>query len=50
VIGVVIQPPRHNPHFGVLPPRPGARPAPTVTVTVTPGATSSPAASPSAGG
>lgn len=44
VVGIVIQPPAHNPHFSVLPPLP--RPAPTVTVTVParprPGASSSP--------
>ena len=42
VVGIVIQPPAHNPHFSVLPPLP--RPAPTVTVTVSarPGASSSP--------
>jgi rod shape-determining protein MreC len=44
VVGIVIQPPAHNPNFSVLPPLP--RPAPTVTVTVTarprPGASSSP--------
>ncbi len=43
VVGVVIQPPRRNPHFSVLPPLP--RPAPTVTITVParpgPGASSS---------
>jgi rod shape-determining protein MreC len=39
VVGIVIDPPRHRPRFSVLPPRPAARPAPTVTVTVTPGVT-----------
>lgn len=43
VVGVVVAAPRHNPRFSVLPPPPHARPAPTVTVTVTPGATTSPA-------
>jgi rod shape-determining protein MreC len=35
VVGVVIQPPAHNPHFSVLPPIPHPLPAVTVTVTVT---------------
>jgi len=42
VVGIVIEPPRHNPRFSVLPPPPHAKPTPTVTVTVTPGASSSP--------
>lgn len=49
VVGIVIQPPRRNPRFSVLPPPPHAKPTPTVTVTVTPGASNSPSpgASPS---
>jgi rod shape-determining protein MreC len=50
VVGVVIRPPRRNPHFAVLPPRPAPRPTPTVTVTVTPGASPAPTASPGTGG
>ena len=58
VVGIVIEPPKHNPRFSVLPPRPHAKPTPTVTVTVTPGARPSPGstssgtspASPAAGG
>jgi rod shape-determining protein MreC len=38
IVGVVIAPPRRSPRFSVLPLAPRARPAPTVTVTVTPGA------------
>ena len=49
LVGIVIQPPRHNPRFAVLPPRPAARATPTVTVTVTPGATPTPTVSPSPG-
>jgi rod shape-determining protein MreC len=44
VVGIVIVPPRHNPRFSVLPPRPQLRP---VTVTSTPGASPSPGSSPS---
>lgn len=50
VVGIVIVPPRHNPRFSVLPPRPHAKPAPTVTVTVTPGAAPGLSPTPSAGG
>ncbi len=42
VVGIVVSPPRRNPRFAVLPASPSARPAPTVTVTVTPGASPSP--------
>lgn len=42
VVGIVIEPPRHNPRFSVLPPKPHVKPTPTVTVTVTPGASGSP--------
>ena len=35
LVGVVVQPPRKDPRDAVLPPRPAATPAPTVTVTVT---------------
>lgn len=38
VVGVVVEPPRSNPRDVVLPPRPSSTPQPTVTVTVTPGA------------
>jgi rod shape-determining protein MreC len=38
VVGIVIEAPRHNPRFSVLPPKPHVKPTPTVTVTVTPGA------------
>ena len=37
VVGIVVAPPSHNPRFSVLPPAPHVKPAPTVTVTVTPG-------------
>jgi rod shape-determining protein MreC len=50
VVGVVIQPPRHNPHYSVLPPPLHPRPTPTVTVTVTPRASPTPTVSPGAGG
>jgi rod shape-determining protein MreC len=50
VVGIVIAPPRHDPRFSVLPPRPAARPTPTVTVTVTPGSPGSPGASPAGTG
>jgi len=33
VVGIVVAPPRHDPRYSVLPPRPAARPTPTVTVT-----------------
>jgi rod shape-determining protein MreC len=36
VVGIVVVPPRHDPRYSVLPPRPKASPTPTVTVTVTP--------------
>lgn len=36
LVGVVVAPPRKDPRDAVLPPRPGATPQPTVTVTVTP--------------
>jgi rod shape-determining protein MreC len=42
VVGIVIQPPRHNPRFSVLPLAPYAKPTPTVTITVTPGKHGSP--------
>ena len=41
VVGIVIEPPRHDPRFSVLPPKPHVKPTPTVTVTVTPGASGS---------
>ncbi len=47
VVGIVITPPRRDPHFSVLPPKPAPIPTPTVTVTVTPGAQPSPSATPS---
>jgi rod shape-determining protein MreC len=47
IVGIVIEPPRHNPRFSVLPPAPHAKPTPTVTITVTPG--TSPAANTSPG-
>jgi len=46
VVGIVIEAPRRDPRFSVLPPRPAARPTPTVGVPVTPGA--SPASTPTA--
>lgn len=48
VIGVVIAPPRHNPHDSVLP-TPPPSPTPTPCATVTPGATPSPGVTPSLG-
>ncbi|MFC7220263.1 rod shape-determining protein MreC [Streptomyces polyrhachis] len=36
IVGVVVQPPRHDPRDTVLPPKPGKTPVPRVTVTVTP--------------
>jgi len=36
VVGIVIEAPRHNPRFSILPLVPHAKPTPTVTVTVTP--------------
>jgi rod shape-determining protein MreC len=42
VVGIVVEPPARNPRFSVLPPAPQARPVPTVTVTVTPGASAGP--------
>ena len=50
VVGIVVEPPTHNPRFSVLPPAPHAKPVPTVTVTVTPGASASPSPTPSGGG
>ena len=54
VVGIVVEAPRHNPRFAVLPPRPHVKPTPTVTVTVTPGSSASPgpsgAVSPTPGG
>ncbi len=46
VVGIVIVPPRHNPRFSVLPPRPQVRPV-TVTSTPSPGPGSSPSSPPS---
>jgi rod shape-determining protein MreC len=46
VVGIVISPPRHNPRFSVLPPKPV--PTPTPTVTVTKGAKPAPSSSRSA--
>jgi rod shape-determining protein MreC len=51
VVGIIIQPPAHNPRFSVLPPIP--RPLPAITVTVTPRATrpgTSPSPTPTPGG
>ena len=51
VVGVVIAPPRHNPHFAAVPPLP--HPGPTVTVTVAPKAkkpVGQPVTSPGTGG
>jgi rod shape-determining protein MreC len=45
VVGIVIEAPRHNPRFSVLPPRPHVKATPTVTVTVTPGSGGSPGTS-----
>ncbi|HEX3487800.1 MAG TPA: rod shape-determining protein MreC [Streptosporangiaceae bacterium] len=45
VVGIVVEAPRHNPRFSVLPPKPHVKPTPTVTVTVTPGSTASPGTS-----
>jgi rod shape-determining protein MreC len=47
ILGIVIEPPGHNPRFSVLPPAPHVKPTPTVTITVTPG--TSPAAGTSVG-
>jgi rod shape-determining protein MreC len=47
IVGVVIAPPAHDPHFSVLPPIPHPAPAVTVTVTVAPGAR--PSSTPSRG-
>jgi rod shape-determining protein MreC len=47
VVGIVIEPPKRSPRFAVLPPRPHAKPTPTVTVTVRPGTRSSPGTTPS---
>jgi rod shape-determining protein MreC len=46
VVGIVIVPPRHNPRFSVLPPRPQVKQV-TVTSTPSPGSSPSPASSPS---
>jgi rod shape-determining protein MreC len=43
VVGIVVVPSARNPRFSVLPPAPKVRPVPTVTVTATPGQSSSPA-------
>ncbi len=51
VVGIIIQPPAHNPRFSVLPPIP--KPLPAITVTVTPHATrpgTSPSPTPTVGG
>ncbi len=51
VVGIIIQPPAHNPRFSVLPPIP--RPLPAVTVTVTAGPRkpgTSPSPTPTPGG
>ncbi len=54
VVGVVVVPPRHNPRFSVLPPRPSASasssPSATPSRASTPGPGASPAATPTAGG
>jgi rod shape-determining protein MreC len=52
VVGIVVAAPAHNPRFSVLPPAPHVKPVPTVTVTVTPGASGRPpsAGTPSGGG
>jgi rod shape-determining protein MreC len=55
VVGIVIEAPRHNPRFSVLPPAPHAKPTPTVTVTVrprsaTPGTSITVAPTPTPGG
>jgi rod shape-determining protein MreC len=50
VVGIVVERPRHNPRYSVLPPSPKAKPTPTVTVTVTPTPTPSAAPALSAGG
>jgi rod shape-determining protein MreC len=50
VVGIVVRPPAHDPHFSVLPPKPSATPEPTVTVTVRPQPPGSGHASPSPGG
>jgi rod shape-determining protein MreC len=42
VVGIVVEAPRRNPRFSVLPPKPHVKATPTVTVTVTPGSTASP--------
>jgi rod shape-determining protein MreC len=49
VVGVVIQPPAHNPHFSVLPPIPHPLPAVTVTVTRSPRPTATPTPTPTLG-
>jgi rod shape-determining protein MreC len=45
VVGIVVAAPGHNPRFSVLPPAPHVKPVPTVTVTVTPGASGRPSSS-----
>lgn len=47
IVGIVIEPPRRDPRFSVLPPAPHVKPTPTVTITVTPG--TSPASNTSPG-
>jgi rod shape-determining protein MreC len=49
VVGIVVVPPRHDPRYSVLPPKPKAQPTPTATGTVTPKASPTVAASPSLG-
>ena len=46
VVGIVIAPPRRDPHFSVLPPKPTPAPTPTPTPKVTPSAHSTPSATP----
>ncbi|MEU3961303.1 rod shape-determining protein MreC [Streptomyces buecherae] len=42
IVGIVVKPPRTNPRDEVLPPKPAKKPAPKVTVTVTPSANATP--------
>jgi len=49
VVGIVVVPPRHDPRYSVLPPKPKAQPTPTATGTVTPKASPIASASPSLG-
>ena len=46
VVGVVVAPPRHDPRFSVLPPKP--RPSPSPSASQSPGRAGSPSAKPSA--